>query len=89
MNDVYSATIVEANAYGKPQKGPREVLRFIGATEEATTELARGIADHLTAEEGSVHNFHVEPLPYLRSGPAGESDKLNLIGEARRAYRLG
>lgn len=89
MNDVFSVRIVEVNTHNKPAKGEREILSFVAATEESAMEVGRGIAEHLTESEGSEHRFEVAILPYLRSGPAGESDKLNLIGIARRAYRMG
>lgn len=69
MNDVYSVSIIETNAYNKPAKGARTVLHFIAATEDSATETGAGIAAlRLFARRGPDEPFI--PRGLYQSHPA-------------------
>lgn len=83
MQQAYLATIFEMNARGKPWNGPRTVFAFIGHDEGNTNFFAGQIMDDLHDRTGVTYSYSVQPLPYLRTGPAGAADEPALIEAAR------
>jgi hypothetical protein len=85
MTRAYLATVSEPNAYGKPAKGPRTILRFISTYEHGASYICDRIISRLHERTGGDFEYSIEALPCLPEGEITEQSEREFIGLAESA----